>query len=318
MRNTDILSHLSTEQSDPRSRSLDTLSPVEFATLMNAFDREAADAVSQALPQIAQAIEGIAARLRAGGRLFYIGAGTSGRLGVLDASECPPTFGVDSQLVTGIIAGGDHALRFAVEGAEDDAAAAAVDLAAEGFSAGDALVAISASGYAPYCIGGLKHARALGALAVSLACNTGAQMSAHADIAIEAPTGAEILSGSTRLKAGTATKMVLNMLTTGAMVRLGKVFGNLMVDVRASNDKLRDRVVRIVMQAAGVSREEAGALLAEAGQNPKTAIVMRLTGASAEAARAALDAAGGVVSAAMEGLRKTLRLPFPRRGGDIA
>ncbi|MDL2319034.1 N-acetylmuramic acid 6-phosphate etherase [Eubacteriales bacterium OttesenSCG-928-A19] len=293
------LNALGTEQPDPRSRSLDALTTMEFVTLMNAFDREAAGAVERALPDIARAIDAIADRLRAGGRLFYIGAGTSGRLGVLDASECPPTFGVPDTLVQGIIAGGDRALRYAVEGAEDDAGAAAKDLDARGFASGDALVAISASGYAPYCIGGLGHARAIGAAAISLACNENAPMSAHADIAIEAPTGAEILAGSTRLKAGTATKMILNMLTTGVMVRLGKVYRNLMVDVRATNAKLRDRVVRIVMHATGLARPEAEALLAQSAHDPKVAIVMHESGETAEASRQALAEADGIVTDAI-------------------
>ncbi len=305
----DVLGRLGTEQADARSRSLETLSALEFVTLMNAFDREAADAVEKAAPEIARAIEGIALRMRAGGRLFYIGAGTSGRLGVLDASECPPTFGVPNDLVVGIIAGGDHALRFAVEGAEDDDRACAADLAAKGFGPGDALVAISASGYAPYCIGGLRHARAIGALAVSVAMNGGALMSAEADIAVEASTGAEILSGSTRLKAGTATKMILNMLTTGVMVRLGKVYRNLMVDVRATNAKLRDRVVRIAMNATGLGREAAEALLNTCGHELKTAIVAHETGETPDACRRALEAAEDVVSGAIEGIRLEKRRP---------
>jgi len=304
MARTDILEGLFTEQADARSRSLDTLSPLQLVELMNAFDREAAQAVLEAAPAVARAIEAVSGRMERGGRLFYIGAGTSGRLGVLDASECPPTFGVAPDLVQGIIAGGDLALRFAVEGAEDDPDAAQKDLAEKGFDEKDALVAISASGYAPYCIGGLKHARGIGALAVSIACNRGALMSEEADIAIEAPTGAEILSGSTRLKAGTATKMILNMLSTGVMVRLGKVYRNLMVDVRATNEKLKDRVVRIVMNATGLARERAEALLAACGQDPKTAIVMHETGRAADACRETLDACGGVVSRAIERIRR--------------
>lgn len=297
-----LLSSLQTEQADPRSQSLDMLSPEAFVTLMNQFDREAADAVAKGAPQIAKAIEGIADRLAASGRLYYIGAGTSGRLGVLDASECPPTFGVDASLVTGIIAGGDRALRSAVESAEDNPDAAVADLMNQGFCDKDALVAISASGYAPYCVGGLRHARGLGALSISLACNSDAPMSKEADIAIEVPTGAEILSGSTRLKAGTATKMVLNMLTTGVMVRLGKVYRNLMVDVRATNVKLRDRVVRIVMAATEVSREAAEALLSECDGEVKTAIVRHLTGKDAAACRAALKTSGGRISEAAKKL----------------
>lgn len=307
---TNVLGSLGTEQRDSRSESMDTLPTLELVTLMNGFDREAAEAVRTALPDTARAIDAVAERLRAGGRLFYIGAGTSGRLGVLDASECPPTFGVPADLVQGIIAGGDVALRHAVEDAEDDPDAAAGDLADKGFAASDALVAISASGYAPYCVGGLRYARELGALAIVLSCNQDAPMSAHADIAIEAPTGAEILSGSTRLKAGTATKMILNMLSTGVMVRLGKVYRNLMVDVRATNEKLRDRVARIVMEATGLGRGAAEALLLSCGQEAKTAIVMHEANETPEAARQALAAAGGSVSGAVSS--------FIRRGGDVA
>jgi N-acetylmuramic acid 6-phosphate etherase len=300
MNDIDILHSLPTERTDPRSQRLDTLSTLELVTLMNEFDREAAAAVKLAIPDITLAIDAIAERFRAGGRLFYIGAGTSGRLGVLDASECPPTFGAPPELFQGIIAGGDSALRSAVEGAEDDAAAARRDLEERGFSARDVLVAISASGYAPYCIGGLRWARGIGALTISMACNTNALMSKEADIAIEAPTGSEILSGSTRLKAGTATKMMLNMLSTGVMVKMGKVYGNLMVDVRATNAKLRDRAARIVMASAGLTKEDADALLAVCGQSPKVSIVVHKTGKPPEMCQAALDACGGFISRAVE------------------
>ena len=293
MADVSILAGLGTEARDARSLELDRLSPEEFVALMNRFDQEAAEAVAQAAPAIAAAIAAIAERMEAGGRLFYIGAGTSGRLGVLDASECPPTFGVDSELVQGIIAGGDRALRYAIEGAEDDDTAAAADLAARGFCAGDALVAISASGWAPYCAGGLSHAREIGALAIAMACNRGARISAFADIAIEAPTGPEMLSGSTRLKAGTATKMMLNMLSTGVMVRLGKVYGNLMVDVRATNVKLHDRAKRIVAAAAGCSADEAAGWLDKAGWDVKAAVCMAKTGCSREEAARRLSSAHG-------------------------
>ncbi|MDR1569542.1 MAG: N-acetylmuramic acid 6-phosphate etherase [Oscillospiraceae bacterium] len=304
MPDTGVLRALDTETVSARSRYIDTLTPAAFVELMNAFDREAADAVQTALPVIAEAISIIADRLRAGGSLYYIGAGTSGRLGILDASECPPTFGVPSDLVRGIIAGGDTAIRFAVEGAEDDPDAAARDLDAAGFRSADALVAISASGYAPYCVGGLRHARSIGALAVSVACNQNAPMSRDADIAVEAPTGPEILSGSTRLKAGTATKMILNMISTGVMLQLGKVYQNLMVDVRASNAKLRDRVARIVMAATELPRDEAESLLAACEHQPKTAIVMHKTGRAADDCRRALNACGGRVSEAIDDLTR--------------
>ena len=300
MAETQILGQLATEKVDGRSQSLDALSSLEFAKLMNAFDREAADAVEQALPVIAQVIEQASARMRKGGRLIYLGAGTSGRLGVLDASECPPTFGAPPELVQGIMAGGDWALRHAVEGAEDNADAGAEDLNNVGASPLDTVVAISASGYAPYCLGALRHARSVGALAVALSCNTHALTSAKADLAIEMPTGAEILSGSTRLKAGTATKMALNMISTGVMVRLGKTYGNLMVDMRATNAKLRDRAVRITGYATGLNAPEAQALLDAAGGEIKVAILMRKAGLTLAEAQKRLEAAEGFVSGALK------------------
>ena len=231
-----------------------------------------------------------------------MGAGTSGRLGVLDASECPPTFGVPDGMVVGIIAGGDVALRTAVEGAEDSEALAMEELDRLRVCAKDVVVAISASGTAPYCVGALKKAREAGALPVSMCCNTGAKLSGYADIAIEMPTGAEVLSGSTRLRAGTATKLALNMISTACMVRMGKAYKNLMVDVRATNTKLRDRAVRIAMKAMNVQRAEAEARLAAADGNIKCAIVMKETGASRDAAIAALEKAQGFTRRAIEAL----------------
>ena len=295
---------LSTEQVNEQSRNLDMLSPLEAAKLMNRMDRQAAEAVETALPQIAEAVEKIAARMRAGGRLIYIGAGTSGRLGVLDASECPPTFGTDEGLVVGLIAGGDYALRHAVERAEDKPELAVEALKEIGFNEKDTLVGISASGYAPYCVGGLDYARSLGALTVGLSCNRDAIQSRHAEIAIEMPTGAEILSGSTRLRAGTATKMALNMLTTLTMVQLGKVYGNLMVDMRPTNQKLQDRAVRIVQKALEIEdKAEADALLESAGRDVKTAIVMRSCGVDQAKAREALEKNGGFVRRAQAQLK---------------
>lgn len=302
MEKSKLFSTLGTEQVHPDSMALDTMSPLEIAALMNRMDRGAAEAVERALPALAEAIEQVARRMAQGGRLFYVGAGTSGRLGVLDASECPPTFGVAPDLVVGIIAGGDAALRSPIEGAEDDAARGARDLAEHGLCGRDAVVAISASGYAPYCVGALEYANALGALSVAMSCNEGANTSAVAAIAIEAPTGAEVLSGSTRLRAGTATKMMLNILSTAVMVRLGKAYKNLMVDVRSSNDKLRDRSIRIVMNATGRARPEAEALYRQAGEDIKAAIVMGEAGASREAAARALAEADGFVRRAIEAL----------------
>ncbi len=287
---------LSTEQGNEQSKNLDMLSPLEAARLMNRMDRQAAEAVEMALPEIAEAVEQIAARMKAGGRLIYIGAGTSGRLGVLDASECPPTFGTDEGLVVGLIAGGDHALRHAVERAEDKPELAVEALREIAFCEKDVLVGISASGYAPYCVGGLDYARSLGALTIGLSCNRDAIQSRHADIAIEMPTGAEILSGSTRLRAGTATKMALNMLTTLTMVQLGKVYGNLMVDMRPTNQKLKDRAVRIVQKALELQdKAEAAALLESAGGDVKAAIVMHSCRVDQSRAREALERNGGFV-----------------------
>ncbi|MBR3504232.1 MAG: N-acetylmuramic acid 6-phosphate etherase [Clostridia bacterium] len=298
-----LLASLGTEQVNSRSERLDQMNSLEIATLMNDVTADVTAGINQALPQIAQAIDGIVARLRAGGRLIYMGAGTSGRLGVLDASECPPTFGVSPELVQGIIAGGDRALRTAVEGAEDSETLPVEDLKARSLCEKDAVVAISASGYAPYCVAALKYARSVGALAISLSCNTGARTSREADIAIEAPTGGEVLSGSTRLKAGTATKLILNMLSTGSMVQLGKCYKNLMVDVKATNVKLRDRSIRITMNATGLDRDAAEALYERSG-GIKQAIVMHETGAAREQAEDALKACGGSVRGAIAAIRR--------------
>ena len=274
---------------------------------MNSIDAQAAKAVEAELPRIARAVEEIALRLRAGGRLIYTGAGTSGRLGVLDASECPPTFGVPDTLVVGLIAGGDQALRHAIEGAEDHPKLGRDDMIKAQLCEKDVLVAISASGYAPYCVGALNYAKEVGAYAISLCCNRGALMSSHADLAIEMPTGPEILSGSTRLKAGTATKMALNMMTTLSMVQLGKVYKNLMVDMKPSNNKLKDRSVRIIKNALELpSREKAEQLLAASQGQVKAAIVMGLTGASLEQTRDALASEEGFVRRAAQRIKEGL------------
>ena len=298
------LSKLSTEQINPESSNLDTLSGPAIAELMNRQDHDVVDAVSRAVPVIGRVIDEIAARFSQGGRLFYTGAGTSGRLGVLDASECPPTFGVPSAMVQGIIAGGDRALRHAIEGAEDNYDQGRKDLQEAGVGRKDVVVAISASGYAPYCVGSLDYARSAGALAVSLACNERTELAQHADIAIEAATGPEVLMGSTRLKAGTATKMILNMLTTGAMVRTGRVYQNLMVDLSISNSKLSDRALRILRHATGADEKTARQLLTDAEGSVKTAIVMCLAHADAQTARSALADAGGWVGPAIEHLKR--------------
>lgn len=263
---------------------------------MNAEDRTVADAVATQRAAVARAIELAEAAFRAGGRLFYVGAGTSGRLGVLDASECPPTFGSAPEMVQGIIAGGPAALTRAQEGAEDRPDGARADLTAAGVRAGDFVLGIAASGTTPYVRAAIEHARTLGARTGILACSPPApELVAQVDVAILPITGPEIVTGSTRLKAGTATKLVLNMITTGAMVRLGKAYGNLMVDLQATNDKLRDRSERLVITICGVSRDEARALIAEASGSVKLAIVMQKLDLDAAAGRARLDEAGGVV-----------------------
>jgi N-acetylmuramic acid 6-phosphate etherase len=294
---------LSTEQVNQTSLNLDAMTPLQAASLMNDIDNQASMAVKAVLPQIAKAVEVISSRLRAGGRLFYAGAGTSGRLGVLDASECPPTFGVEPGLVVGVIAGGDTALRFSIEGAEDSPGLGHEDMKFRGLCDKDVLVAISSSGYAPYCVGALDYALEVGAYAIALCCNTDSVLSKHADFAIELPTGPEILSGSTRLKAGTATKMVLNMLSTLSMVQLGKVYKNLMVDMKPSNNKLSDRAVRIVKYALDLNdRAEAEALLQKANGNTKAAIVMALSNADYPSALKALEGQNGFVRRAVKQL----------------
>ncbi len=286
------LAALATEARNPASERLDELSTAEMLGVMHTADCEVVDAVEAEIPHIALAVDAIAARIVAGGRLFYIGAGTSGRLGVLDASECPPTFGVSADLVQGIMAGGDVALRTSVEGAEDDASLGASDLKAAGFAAKDALVGIAASGRTPYVLGAIEFARSLGALTIGLSCVPNSVIGAAAEIAISPVTGAEVLTGSTRLKAGTATKLVLNMLSTGVMVRAGYVYGNQMVNVQPTNAKLVDRAARIVAGITGLDRERAGALLHEAG-SVKTAAVMAKLGLSRAVAESQLASAGG-------------------------
>ena len=280
------LEKMLSEQRNPNTLHIDALSPLEVVTLLNHEDKQVAFAVEKNLPQIAQAVEHIMAAFQTGGRLVYMGAGTSGRLGVLDASECPPTFGVPSSMVVGLIAGGETALRNAVEGAEDDREAGEQDLRHIHFSNKDVLVGIAASGRTPYVIGGLTYAKQLGAITVSLVSNPNAIMNEIADIAITTAVGPEALTGSSRLKSGTAQKMVLNMLTTAAMIRLGKCYQNLMVDVQATNQKLKARAIRIVMQATDCDQATAEQTLHTTNGNAKLAIMMllsRLDKAQAEA-----------------------------------
>ncbi|PJG86074.1 N-acetylmuramic acid 6-phosphate etherase [Conservatibacter flavescens] len=272
------LNQLITEQRNKHSMNLDRLSALEIVTLMNQEDKQIPIAIEQCLPQIAQAVDNIVTAFKQGGRLIYIGAGTSGRLGILDASECPPTFGVSSEMVKGLIAGGEHAIRHPVEGAEDNTKAAITDLQSIEFSARDILVGIAASGRTPYVISGLEYANQLGATTVAIVSNPQSHMASVANIAIETIVGAEVLTGSSRLKSGTAQKLVLNMLTTASMVLIGKCYQNLMVDVQASNEKLRARAIRIVMQATDCSAEQAERVLIAADYQTKVAIIMQLSG----------------------------------------
>jgi N-acetylmuramic acid 6-phosphate etherase len=291
-----------TEQRNPRTQQIDLADPLGIVDLMNLEDQEVPRAVATQRAQIAQAISAAETAFRAGGRLFYVGAGTSGRLGVLDASECPPTFGTDPEMVQGIIAGGAPALTRSQEGAEDRVENARRDLDAHGVRAGDFVVGIAASGTTPYVRVALEHAKSLGARTAIVACSPPPEATlAAADIAIVAVTGPEVVTGSTRLKAGTATKLILNMITTGAMIRLGKTFGNLMVDLRATNAKLTDRSERIVAEVCHVERDEARELLARAGGRVKLAIVMHALGVSREEAERRLEDAGGVIRRVVSG-----------------
>ncbi|WP_295668995.1 N-acetylmuramic acid 6-phosphate etherase [uncultured Haemophilus sp.] len=272
------LSTLITEQRNPNSMHVDSLSALEIVQLMNDEDKQVPLAIEKCLPQIAQAVECIVAAFQQGGRLVYIGAGTSGRLGVLDASECPPTFGVSPEMVKGIIAGGEHALRHPIEGAEDGKTHAVVDLQTIQFSSKDVLVGIAASGRTPYVLGALEYAKCLGSVTVSIASNPNSAMANIVDITIDTVVGPEVLTGSSRLKSGTAQKLVLNMLTTASMILMGKCYQNLMVDVQASNEKLKARAIRIVMQATDCDKSLAEETLKQADQNAKLAIMMILSG----------------------------------------
>ena len=285
-----------TEHRNPRSAQIDLATPDEIVALMNAEDRSVADAVASQQEEIAHAITIVEGVFRGGGRLFYVGAGTSGRLGILDASECPPTFGTDPEMVQGIIAGGPPAVFRSQEGAEDlpENGAAAID--ERGLTDKDCLVGIAASGTTPFVRGALSRAEQLGARTMVIACTPlPPDVIRIVDVAIVAVTGPEIVTGSTRLKAGTATKMILNMLTTGAMIRLGKTWGNLMVDLQATNLKLKDRSERILMETCKISRDDARTLLEAAGGSVKVGIVMHRTGASREDAMKRIHDAGGLI-----------------------
>ena len=294
------LSTLITEQRNPNSMHVDSLSALEIVQLMNDEDKQVPLAIEKCLPQIAQAVECIVAAFQQGGRLVYIGAGTSGRLGVLDASECPPTFGVSPEMVKGIIAGGERALRHPIEGAEDSKAQAVVDLQTIQLSSKDVLVGIAASGRTPYVIGALEYAKSLGSVTVSIASNPNSAMANIVDIAIDTVVGPEVLTGSSRLKSGTAQKLVLNMLTTASMILMGKCYQNLMVDVQASNEKLKARAIRIVMQATDCDKALAEETLKQADQNAKLAIMMILSGLDRAQAEALLEKHHGKLQLALK------------------
>ena len=294
------LSTLITEQRNPNSMHVDSLSALDIVQLMNDEDKQVPLAIEKCLPQIAQAVECIVAAFQQGGRLVYIGAGTSGRLGVLDASECPPTFGVSPEMVKGIIAGGERALRHPIEGAEDSKAQAVVDLQTIHFSSKDVLVGIAASGRTPYVIGALEYAKSLGSVTVSIASNPNSAMANIVDIAIDTVVGPEVLTGSSRLKSGTAQKLVLNMLTTASMILMGKCYQNLMVDVQASNEKLKARAIRIVMQATDCDKSLAEDTLKLADQNAKLAIMMILSGLDRAQAEALLEKHQGKLQLALK------------------
>jgi N-acetylmuramic acid 6-phosphate etherase len=294
-----VLKNLLTEQANPASAGIDAMSTEDALRVINAEDRKVAGAVEREIPAIARAVDALVAAFRQGGRLFYIGAGTSGRLGVLDASECPPTFSVPPEMVQGIIAGGEGALSKATETTEDDPEIGRRDLQSRGFTGRDVLVGIAASGRTPYVLGAVAEARRLGAVTVGISCTPDSELAAVVDIAITPLVGPEVVAGSTRLKSGTAQKLVLNMLTTGAFIRMGYVYGNLMVNVQPKNTKLLDRAMRIVANAAGVSHERAGELLEGAGRSVRTAIVMGKTGLSRQEAERRLAETGGCISQAL-------------------
>ena len=297
-----MLEKLLTEQSNPESSELDQCSTRQLLEIMNAADAQVAEAVQREIPRIAAAVDAIAAALEAGGSLTYLGAGTSGRLGVLDAAECPPTFGVPQSLVRGIMAGGNGALTQSLEGVEDDPAAGAQDLAGSGFGKGDVVVGITASGRTPYVLGAVGKARQLGGITCGISCVHDSELSRLVQYQIEPIPGPEILTGSTRLRAGTATKLVLNMISTAVMVKLGHVYGNLMVNVQPTNQKLEDRARRIIQEATGVTYQQAAELLDRSGRTVRTAIVMQKKGISREAAETLLVRAKGRIREALKAI----------------
>jgi N-acetylmuramic acid 6-phosphate etherase len=293
-----------TEQENPRTAEISSLTTEEILGLMNEEDARVADAVAQVLTAVTRAVEIIVERLRAGGRLFYLGTGTSGRLGVLDAAEIPPTFGVSPEVIQGIIAGGYEACYRAVEASEDDASAGAHDLDARGFTKQDVLVGIAASGRTPYTVGAVRHARELGAFTVAITCAPDSPITGAAEVSIVPVVGPEVIAGSTRLKAGTAQKLVLNMISTATMIRLGYVTGNRMTNVQTRNVKLRARAIRILMAESGVDEKSASETLDTAEGNLPAALVIATTGCGPAAAKRALADSSGVVLKAIEALRK--------------
>lgn len=298
-----FLDLLATESANPATQDIDRMSPLEIVQAMNREDAKVAHAVEQELPQIARAIEEIARRMRLGGRLIYLGAGTSGRLGILDASECPPTFSTSPDQVVGVIAGGHRAITTSVESAEDSAPAGAEEIVKLHVTANDIVVGIAASGRTPYVLGAVAAAKERGALTLGLACNAHAPLAQAVDIMIAPVVGPEVVTGSTRLKAGTAQKLVLNMLSTGSMILLGKTYGNLMVDVRATNYKLEKRAAKIVQTATGLPLEQAEALLKASHGETKTAILVGLTHVTPEVARAQLSAHSGTLRTTIAALQ---------------
>ncbi|HSL93476.1 MAG TPA: N-acetylmuramic acid 6-phosphate etherase [Bacillota bacterium] len=291
-----------TESCDVQAPDLSVLDSLGIVSAINAADASVAPAVSMAMADIARTVDLIVDRLQHGGRLFYMGAGTSGRLGVLDASECPPTFGTAPDLVVGMIAGGDRALKNAVEGAEDDLFSGERDLSENSFSASDVLVAISASGSTPYVLGAVSYARSLGAATVGVSCNPGSALTAAVDIAIVVVVGPELLTGSTRMKAGTAQKMVLNMISTATMIRLGKTYKNRMVDLAASNKKLRQRAIRLVTELADVPQDQAEAALARSDWSVRVALVMLILQVDQTTARRVLAERGNILADMLSGV----------------
>ena len=295
------LQKIATEQRNPNTMNIDTLSTLDMVKLINREDHRVAEAVALVTDKIAEAVDVIAARLSTGGRLIYCGAGTSGRLGILDAVECPPTYSTDPETVQALMAGGYGAIFKAVEGAEDSKELGKADMQSIGFSGKDVLVGIAASGRTPYVLGCMEYAKALGAPTIAVTCCPGSVLDSFADIGIAPAPGPEVVTGSTRMKSGTAQKMVLNMLSTGAMIKLGKVYGNLMVDVKPSNEKLVRRCVTIVCSATDCTEEEAVDALEQCGYHPKTAIVMLLRGVDAETADRLLEATGGRIAKVLVG-----------------